>query len=164
MHTMTGCRGADWRVAWVMRLALLAGLGLGDPGSSRAQTPDSTGPQRSGQTCGRSAAWVIGITRVTCRGACSLTLNRPNQTSAWSFSVEPQIAEIAPNSPATHAFEVGDRIVAIDSVLITTPEGGRRFANIEPGRDVTIRFRRGRQVGEVVLRAGPRCVEGWSPR
>jgi membrane-associated protease RseP (regulator of RpoE activity) len=162
-NVATGHSGMDRGTPWLLGLALVAGLGLANPELSCAQASDSTGRQRTDPWCSRTHAGIIGINRVTCRGDCSLTISRI-QPSAWSFSVEPQIAEIAPSSPASRALEVGDRIVAIDGFLITTPEGGRRFANIEPGRDVTVRFRRGRQVGEAVLRAGPRCMEGWDPR
>ncbi|MFH0751541.1 MAG: PDZ domain-containing protein [Chloroflexota bacterium] len=156
-------RRTDRGLRWLAGLTLVVGVGLVSPGPAWPQVADSAGRRPGDRSCPGGVVGALGITRVDCRGDCFLTVDRREQSMVWSFSVEPRITEIAPNGPAAGALEIGDRIVAIDGVLITTPEGGRRLANIEPDRDVTIRFRRGRRIGEATLRAGTRCgpaVEG----
>jgi S1-C subfamily serine protease len=49
-------------------------------------------------------------------------------------------------------------ILAIDGVLITTSEGGRRYANIKPGDTVELTVRRGRETMNVGLIADARCA------
>lgn len=114
--------------------------------------------ESKGQQCGRNSTGFLGINRIDCGGNCNLELDGKTQKSAWSFSTEPRIAEIAPTSPAARILRVGDAIVAINGFLITTIKGGALFANIEPDRNVTIRYRRGVQINDVVLRAESTCA------
>jgi len=157
-------RGSDRGVRRLAGLILVAGVGLALPGLARAQVAASALQQPGDrQSCGGIVVGSLGITRMDCRGDCTLSFEDGWRDGVWSFSVEPRITEIAPHSPAARALEIGDRIVAIDGILITTTEGGRRFASIEPDRDVTIRYRRDGRVGDTVLRSGTRCgpaVEG----
>jgi len=60
-----------------------------------------------------------------------------------SFSAEPYILDVDTGGPAAHLLEDGDVLVAVDGLLITTTEAGDRLANLEPGRPVTLRIRRG---------------------
>lgn len=122
----------------------------------------------SGQPCAGFVVGTVGILDMDCRRGCALMLRGPEQGSTlwrpvWSFTVEPQITLIAPNSPAQGVLQEGDRIVAVDGFLITTPEGGRRFAKLVPDSTVTIRYRRDGRTREATLRAVARCgpaVEG----
>jgi hypothetical protein len=55
----------------------------------------------------------------------------------WDFSQPPEVQGIAPEgSVASAGLRAGDRIVAIDGVDITSEDGGRRFAEIEPGQGI----------------------------
>ena len=156
-------RGTNRGVRRLAYLTLVAGLGLVSPGLAWAQVADSAGRQPGNQSCSGGVVGTVGIARIDCRGDCAFTHYVTSQRTVWSFSVEPRITEIVANSAAARDLEIGDRIVAIDGALITTVEGGRRFANIEPDRDVTIRYRRNGRIQNAVLRSGPRCgpaVEG----
>lgn len=145
-------------------LALVAAAALAAAGAARAQVAAG---QPSGQPCPGSVVGTLGIIDMDCRG-CALRLRVPEHgsplwTPEWSFSAEPQVARIAPNSPAVGVLQVRDRIVAVDGFLITTEEGGRRFARLRPDSVVTIRYRRDGRTHEVELRAIARCgpaVEG----
>jgi len=158
-------RGKERGIRSLASLVLVAIIGLVSPGLAWAQAAAAAGQQPGDKPCPGGIVGFLGITRIDCRGECTLTLDDMGQNRAWSFSVEPRITEIAPDSPAAHALQIGDRIVALDGALITTMGGGRRLANIEPDRDVTIRYRRDGRIGNAVLRAGTRCgpaVEGVS--
>jgi len=142
---------------------LFAVAAVASGGEARAQIAAG---QPGGQPCAGSVVGTLGIIDMDCRG-CALRLRVPEQGSLlrpeWSFSDEPRVARIAPNSPAVGVLRVRDRIVAVDGFLITTDEGGRRFAQLRPDSVVTIRYRRGGRTHEVDLRAIARCgpaVEG----
>jgi len=163
-------RDASRRLRWLVGLALVASVGLVSPGPAWAIPARTSGGQKSGdKPCKGKVVGFLGITGMICR-ACTLSLNTDATSfesqggeNLWSFSVEPRVTAIDRNSPAARALRAGDTIVAIDGHLITTVEGGRRFANIEPGRTVTIRYRRQGRVEDAVLRPEARCwpsVEG----
>ena len=99
----------------------------------------------------------LGISGLDCQGDCTLTLDERGGERFWSFSVEPLVTGVTPGSPADGVLRAGDALVAIDGVLITTAEGGRRYADLEPGREVLIRFRRNGRVAEATLRAQAAC-------
>jgi len=143
---------------------LAAGAVLAIPGAARAQ---AVAQQPGGQPCAGSVVGTLGIIDMDCRG-CALRLRVPEHgsplwTPEWSFSAEPRVARIAPNSPAVGVLRPRDQIVAVDGFLITTDEGGRRFARLRPDSVVTIRYRRDGRTREAQLRAIARCgpaVEG----
>lgn len=69
------------------------------------------------------------------------------------FGSEPTVRSIASGGPADGLLRAGDVIVAVDGYLITTREGGRRFAYPTPGEAVKFTIRRdGREI-EVWLEA-----------
>jgi len=150
----------------VAGLALVAGIllaGVGEAWSAPAAVQD----QEAGkQPCAEGVVGYLGITGLDCSG-CSLTVTWESNgwKRAWLFATEPRITEIAPDTPAARAFQVGDEIVGIDGVLITSAEGGRRFASIDPNQTVTIRYRRRGRTADAVLRTDTRCgqfVEGMN--
>lgn len=104
-----------------------------------------------------TATGDLGITGLNCRGDCTLTMNEKGEERAWSFSVEPTITGVRRGSPAFGVLQAGDALVAVDGMLITTVEGGRRYASIEPGENVRVRFRRGGRIGEATIRAEAYC-------
>ena len=155
--------GVDRGPMWLAGLVLVASLGLTSPEPARAQGVAFAGLPVKDQPCDTDIVGWLGIALVDCGGACQLTMDDKGANLEWLFSVEPRIVEITPASSAARALRAGDRIVAIDGFLITTREGGRRFANIEPGGTVVIRYRREGRVADAALRAGSRCgpaVEG----
>ncbi len=99
----------------------------------------------------------LGISGLDCVGECTLTIRKEGSEDIWSFSTEPKIIGIERGGPAEGTLEVGDILVAIDGVLITTREGGRRYANLQPGEIVTVRYRRDGRVREGTIRVGTRC-------
>ena len=145
-------------------VALFATAALATAGPARAQVD---GVRPGGQTCPGSVVGTVGIIDMDCRG-CALRLRAPEHGSPlwspeWSFGAEPRVARIAPNSPAAGVLRPRDQIVAVDGFLITTDEGGRRFARLRPDSVVTIRYRRDGRTREAQLRAIARCgpaVEG----
>ena len=65
----------------------------------------------------------------------------------YHFRAEPVIRGAKPGGPADGKLRDGDVVTAIDGYLITTREGGERFADPEVGRPLTLTVRRaGREV------------------
>jgi PDZ domain-containing protein len=59
------------------------------------------------------------------------------------FRSPPAVLTVDVEGPANRAgMRRGDTLLTIDGVDLTTPEGGRRFASIEPGQRVTLGVRR----------------------
>jgi hypothetical protein len=100
----------------------------------------------------------LGISGLDCVGECEITYSRDGKEEIWDFSTEPRVFSVEPGSPADGILREGDFLVAIDGLLITTREGGRRYGSIEPGETVTIRYRREGRVQDAAVRAGSQCV------
>lgn len=78
--------------------------------------------------------------------SCDCTLNRTDSDLRWTFRGEPVITRIADGRNARR-YRLGDVIVAIDGMLITTRAAGERVANLKPGKPVTLTLRRnGREI------------------
>jgi membrane-associated protease RseP (regulator of RpoE activity) len=99
----------------------------------------------------------LGIGLLQCAGGdCSVNNYRRGEY-VHDFSTEPRVWHLRPDGPAAAALREGDFILAIDGVLITTPEGGRRLANLHPGTPIQLLIRRdGRQL-TVSLVPTPGC-------
>lgn len=96
----------------------------------------------------------IGLSHLLCVGSsCSVNL-RTDRGYIHDFSTEPRVRGLEENGPASGKLQEGDTLVAVDGMLITTLEGGRRLANLTPGKPVTLRVRRGGQ--EVDIQVVPR--------
>ncbi len=146
-------------LAAALILALASPLGL-DAQANTGPPRNTTGDTylRVSQTCVEGVlVGQLGISGLNCRGECTITLNREGAEQYWSFTTEPMITGVEEGSPAEGALEAGDILVAIDGVPITTREGGDRFANVEPGEDVTLLVRRDNVRHEVTLRAVAEC-------
>lgn len=101
-----------------------------------------------------------GIDRYLCvGGACEIWVETPLGL-AHRFTTEPRIARLAPGSPAADRLEVGDVLVAVDDLLITTPAAGRRLANLEPGRPVRLWIRRDGRDLRLTVTPPPGCGPG----
>lgn len=93
----------------------------------------------------------LGIESLLCvSGSCAVNM-RTDAGYTHMFSTEPRIRGLVDGSPAAGKLMDGDVLIAIDGVLITTREGGRRLANLKPGDPVTLRIRRGREEMDVTL-------------
>ncbi|HEX9726998.1 MAG TPA: PDZ domain-containing protein [Gemmatimonadales bacterium] len=99
----------------------------------------------------------LGYTGLVCN--CTHYFDAHDQTnSRWEFRSEPVIFGIDPDGPADGPLRPGDAIVSIDGYLITTAEGGKRFAQIQPNRPVRLRVRRGDREFDVTITPGSACV------
>jgi membrane-associated protease RseP (regulator of RpoE activity) len=125
------------------------------------------------QSCpvGRPVSGDIGIRGVRCAGpAASCAINVDAQGGSRDvgdvgevrqgsgvrhvFAVEPVVTEL---SGAAGEIVVGDTLVAIDGMLITTAAGGRRLARIRTGEVVALLIRRNGQLLEQRLEAVAGC-------
>jgi membrane-associated protease RseP (regulator of RpoE activity) len=77
--------------------------------------------------------------------------------AVWRFRSEPRIEGVKRGGPADGKLRRGDLIVAIDGVLITSDEGGRRFAQVQPGQPVALTVRRGGRQIDVEITPDPEC-------
>jgi len=100
----------------------------------------------------------LGISGLDCVGECEITIGQSGKEERWSFSTEPKIFSVQEEGPADGILRPGDFLVAIDGALITTRRGGLRWASLEPGEVVTVRFRRDGRVQEAGIRVASRCA------
>jgi hypothetical protein len=107
----------------------------------------------------------LGITGLDCVGECTLTIVGEGKERSWFFSTEPKILGVERDGPALGILEAGDFLVAIEGIPITTREGGRLYANLQPGEEVNVRFRRGRtgRTGEAEILVAADCLEAPEP-
>lgn len=105
----------------------------------------------------------LGVSGLSCEGECTLVIQESGREESWSFTTEPSIIGVQDDGPADGILRVGDRLVAIDGILITTREGGRRYANLRPGETVSVRYRRDGRIREATIRVASRCLEVPEP-
>lgn len=109
------------------------------------------------QTCQENEVRLgtLGITGWSCK--CTLTEGAPAER-AWEFQSEPLIRSVGADGPAAGKLRRGDVITAVDGYLITTAEGGRRFAQVQPGVPVELTVRRGDEPVTVAITPGSQCM------
>jgi len=95
-----------------------------------------------------------GFSGLECNCAFSVY---PDGRRRWRFRSEPVVRGVKDGSPADGLIKPGDAITAIDGLLITTREGGERFATVTPGQKVTFTVRRGDRVAKVEVVAAGSC-------
>jgi membrane-associated protease RseP (regulator of RpoE activity) len=115
----------------------------GQVGVASAACPDGAEPRGT-----------IGISSFECQNC---RLDNTGDERMWNFSSEPVVRAVRPGSPADGKIREGDEIVAIDGHLITTGEGGRRFANLEPGQEISVVVRSGNRERTVAMSAASEC-------
>lgn len=72
-----------------------------------------------------------------------ISQDQPDGTVVWSFHQLPEVVAIDAAGPArATGLRPGDLIRGIDGVVLTTPEGGRRFGAVRPGDRVRITYER----------------------
>jgi hypothetical protein len=92
------------------------------------------------------------------------TNGRGTTDATWSFREPPRVRGVEQGSPAARAgLRGGDVLEMVDGVPLSTEEGGRRFARVQPGQAVRWTVRRGGQRFPVVLRA-ERRPDAAAPR
>lgn len=91
-------------------------------------------------------------------GPCRYGWDEASRHGLWSFSEPPEVMGIDEEKDGRTAdLKVGDRLLALDGVSLTSEEGGRRFSRIRPGD--TLRWtveRDGRRI-DVTTRAVERA-------
>ena len=106
---------------------------------------------------GKPPTGDLGIGGFQCVAAGCRVNGLVNGRYEHSFSAEPYVWDIDPRGPSRDHLEEGDRIVAIDELLITTPAGGVRMANLSPGERISLTIRRNDRVFTVTLTAVLGC-------
>ena len=88
---------------------------------------------------GSPAGWLgIGI---SC-SHCSL-YRQSGREAEWIFREPPTVMWVDNDGPAYRAgLRSGDTLTAIDGALLTSQEGGRGFARVQPGQTVHLTYRR----------------------
>jgi C-terminal processing protease CtpA/Prc len=96
----------------------------------------------------KSRGWIgVGLSCPTCGASLGLQVTTP-------FRAYPEIAEVTADSPAAKAgIKVGDVILAIDDVSITSTEGSTLFRDVKPNQKVKILLIRNAEVITVTLTA-----------
>lgn len=118
-------------------LALAAGM-LMHAASALAQAPCPDGRAPDGD---------LGIAELICDGGECAIYGRDARGPYHWLSTEPRLVGIDARGPSSGLVRENDVLVAIDQLLVTTPEGGRRLAQLTPGRPAVLWLRRnGRDV------------------
>jgi len=136
-----------------MRTGLLCSIVLGCLGVASSL---------AAQQCpaGRPPAGDLGIRAVRCTGpaaSCAINVRTGGDDSVrHEFAVEPVITTVADETD----LHVGDALVALDGLLITTAAGGERLAGLRAGASVQILVRRDGVLHEIRMTAGRGCGIG----
>lgn len=143
--------------SWHANTSLLAALLL-LPAVVVGQETTATGQSCPGNENPRP---TLGISSFACH--CSYRVEGSTARKMWDFNSEPEILGIEEGGPSHGILEVGDRIVAIDDQLITTPAGGRRWSIVRPGERVRLRIRRDGKVISATVQVGLVCPSESGP-
>jgi membrane-associated protease RseP (regulator of RpoE activity) len=82
------------------------------------------------------------------------SIKHEDDVARWRFNDPPKIKSIEEGSPAALAgLKEGDRLTHIDGSKLDSRRGGRKFSEVEPGQDVTFKYKRGRESHEVTMTA-----------
>jgi hypothetical protein len=130
---------------------LAAALALFAPASALAQAG-----QAASCPDGREPVGDLGLEELRCSsGRCLRGFAFEGGRLITTFTTEPRVHALAP--PADAVLEEGDVIVAVDGLLSTTSEAGKRLAKVEPGDRVRLKIRRDGTEQEVTITAAASC-------
>jgi S1-C subfamily serine protease len=136
-------RGRVIGFRWIPAVIILWALST----STWAQIPSGTQSKWWSQLRIPKPSAMLGIERLT--GNSTLTISE--DSIVLSFGSEPRVREVDPDGPSAGKLRSGDVIVAIDSLLITTKQGGIRFANLVAGEPVELTIRRSGRLRAVTI-------------
>ena len=120
-------------------------------------------------TCpeGRPVGGDLGINHLLCIGGDCTIYARIGDGLTHQLTTEPRLHEVDLRGPSAGLVKEGDVLVAVDGLLVTTPEGGHRLASLKTrtqvllwlrrdGRDVrvSVTTREGCGFGSLTVRAG----------
>ena len=103
----------------------------------------------------QTAAAHLGIDGLSCN--CTLHADDDPAERRWEFRSEPRVMGVGSEGPAAGKLQVDDVITAIDGHLITTAEGGRRYAQTQPGVPVRLTVRRGGESVSIDVTPDTQC-------
>jgi hypothetical protein len=130
---------------------LAAALALSAPSVALAQAD-----QAASCPDGREPVGDLGIEELRCSsGRCLRGFAFEGGRLITTFTTEPRVHALGP--PADAVLEEGDVIVAVDGLLSTTSEAGKRLAKVEPGDRVRLKIRRDGTEREVTITAAASC-------
>jgi membrane-associated protease RseP (regulator of RpoE activity) len=135
------------------RMLAFALLVLTPAGPAGAQVRPTAAPSCAG---GEVAVGDLGYSGLSCN-CTHFSDSLAPERSVWRFRSEPRIEGVERGGPAEGRLRRGDLIVAIDGALITSDEGGRRFAQLVPGRAVLLSVRRDGEVQKVAITPASVC-------
>lgn len=93
---------------------------------------------------------------ISCR-RCGWEIEPGDSVARFSFTEPPVLVGVEQGTPAWDAgLRTGDRLLRIDGVDLTTPEGGGRFGAVAPGQRVRWTYERDGSEATVEIRALPR--------
>ena len=108
--------------------------------------------QNAGCSENRPQSGTVGITRLECIGrSCTVSERDASGVYFHSFAVEPRVSALDRSVPPARLLQVGDVILAIEDIPITTRDGGRRLANLNAGEAIRLRIRREEKELELAL-------------
>ncbi|HET9332460.1 MAG TPA: PDZ domain-containing protein [Gemmatimonadota bacterium] len=130
---------------------LAAALAISVPNDALAQTGQTTSCPN-----GREPVGDLGIEELRCSsGRCLRGFTFEDDRLITTFTTEPRVHALKP--PADAVLQEGDVIVAVDGLLSTTAEAGKRLAKVEPGDRVRLKIRRDGTEREVTITASSSC-------
>jgi len=128
---------------------MLLNIGQGSAGAELKLIDCGTGKEPLG---------YLGITGLNCR--CSYFEGSDTEDKFWHFQSEPEIRSVDMQGPAGNKLKSGDKIVAINGMLITTHNAGHLYANPVPGDTLEIQVRRGYGMVTHRVQVGQTCPNG----
>lgn len=105
---------------------------------------------------GREPVGDLGLAELRCSsGRCLRGFAFEGGRLITTYTTEPRVHAVRP--PADAVLEEGDVIVAVDGLLTTTTEAGKRLAEVKPGDRVRLKIRRDGAEREVTITAAASC-------
>ena len=91
---------------------------------------------------GRPPTGDLGVRELNCDGGPCAIYGRDSRGFYHRLSIEPRLVGIDAHGPSAGIVRENDVLVAVDQLLVTTPEGGRRLAQLAPNQPVELWLRR----------------------
>ena len=118
-----------------------------EAGSAPAPESPGLGAQRTAAKAHGSVETPAGFEAPGSLGlglACDCSMKSDARgVESWTFREPPEVVGLQAGGPAEGAgVRVGDLIERIGGIVVTTPEGGRRFSAITPGQRIQLGLRR----------------------